>query len=245
MATIERRVEAALADAPLGACTARALFDAVWARGVRGLVGLSPACPMRSRALAALEPDDALGPSGDPEPWRQGFEAQLGTVGGGNHSWRSRASRRCPTWRRRSVQGSRRGGSSWWRTPDARGLGHAIGRRSRVGSSRATRSHRTSRTSPAPAASPARTASCSRTGCSTALGAARPDKVAGRLDVTHNDVAREDVGGARRGSTGRAPRRRAGRPTVVLGSRGAPSWVLKATDCEDGLRSVAHGAAAA
>jgi release factor H-coupled RctB family protein len=28
----------------------------------------------------------------------------------------------------------------------------------------------------------------------------------------------------------------------VLGSRGAPSWVLRATDCEEGLRSVAHGA---
>ncbi len=76
-----------------------------------------------------------------------------------------------------------------------------------------------------------------------ALGAARPGKVAGGFDVTHNDVVRELFAGApawihRKGA---APARGAD-PTVVLGSRGAPSWVLRATDCEEGLRSVAHGA---
>ena len=76
-----------------------------------------------------------------------------------------------------------------------------------------------------------------------ALGAARPDKVAGGFDVTHNDVALEAVGGApawvhRKGA---APARGADL-TIVLGSRGAPSWVLRAADCEAGLRSVAHGA---
>ena len=30
--------------------------------------------------------------------------------------------------------------------------------------------------------------------------------------------------------------------TIVLGSRGAPSWILRSKDCEEGLRSVAHGA---
>jgi release factor H-coupled RctB family protein len=76
-----------------------------------------------------------------------------------------------------------------------------------------------------------------------ALGAARPGKVAGGFDVTHNDVVREMVGGApawihRKGA---APARGSD-PTIVLGSRGAPSWVMRSCDCEEGLRSVAHGA---
>jgi release factor H-coupled RctB family protein len=76
-----------------------------------------------------------------------------------------------------------------------------------------------------------------------ALGAARASKVAGGFDVRHNDVAEETVGGApawvhRKGA---APAR-GDDPTIVLGSRGAPSWILRSKDCEEGLRSVAHGA---
>src|SRR6185312_5188034 len=76
-----------------------------------------------------------------------------------------------------------------------------------------------------------------------ALGAAREGKVRGGFDVTHNDVRRETVGDApawihRKGA---APARGAD-PTIVLGSRGAPSWVMRSTDAEAGLRSVAHGA---
>ncbi len=145
--------------------------------------------------------------------------------------------------RPRSVQGSRRGSSSWWHTPDSRGLGYAVGRRFQGGelSGDAIAPYL------ADLAGACRFARANRFVLAyrmlTALGAARPDKVAGRLDLTHNDVVREVVGGApawvhRKGA---APARGEDL-TVVLGSRGAPSWVLKATDCEEGLRSVAHGA---
>ena len=56
----------------------------VWRRGVRGLADLE-GVPDALAALAAAEPEDAFAPSGDPERYREGFEAQLGTVGGGNH----------------------------------------------------------------------------------------------------------------------------------------------------------------
>lgn len=76
-----------------------------------------------------------------------------------------------------------------------------------------------------------------------ALGAARVSKIAGMFDVTHNDVRSEPVGGeaAWIHRKGAAPAYE-GTPTIVLGSRGAPSWVLVGTGAEDGLRSVAHGA---
>ncbi|MFS8068869.1 MAG: RtcB family protein, partial [Byssovorax sp.] len=76
-----------------------------------------------------------------------------------------------------------------------------------------------------------------------ALGVARASKLAGGFDVTHNDVVREEVSGApawvhRKGA---APAR-GDDATIVLGSRGAPSWVMRGRGSEDGLRSVAHGA---
>ena len=60
-----------------------------------------------------------------------------------------------------------------------------------------------------------------------ALGAARVSKVTGSFDVTHNDVREERVAGApawihRKGAAPAHTRS----PTIVLGSRGAPSWVL-------------------
>ncbi len=76
-----------------------------------------------------------------------------------------------------------------------------------------------------------------------ALGASRASTITGGLDLTHNDVAREAVGGelAWVHRKGAAPARGSDF-TVVLGSRGAPSWVMRSCDAEAGLRSVAHGA---
>jgi len=240
--TMERRVEAALADAPLAECTPRALFDAVWGRGVRGLVEL-PGVPDALARLAALEPDDALGPSGDPEPYRGGFEAQLGTVGGGNHFVEIARVASVSDAAAAERAGLAKGELVVVAHSGSRGLGYAVGRRfqGRELSGDAIAPYL------ADLAGACRFARANRFVLAyrmlVALGAARPDKVAGRLDLTHNDVAREVVGGApawvhRKGA---APAR-GDDLTVVLGSRGAPSWVLKATDCEEGLRSVAHGA---
>jgi len=76
-----------------------------------------------------------------------------------------------------------------------------------------------------------------------AVGAGRADKVGRGIDVVHNDVERVSVDDRevwlhRKGA---APARE-GELTLVLGSRGANSWVLRGTGSPHGLWSVAHGA---
>jgi release factor H-coupled RctB family protein len=240
---IERRVQAALDDDPLTACDGRALFDAVWRGGARALADLE-GVPDALARLAALETDGPFVPSGDPEPYRAGFEAQLGTVGGGNHFVEIARVASVPDPATAAGIGLAKGGLVVVAHSGSRGLGHAIARRAPgarelVGEEIAPYL--------ADLAGACRYARANRLVLAyrmlCALGAARPDKIAGGFDVTHNDVARETVGGApawihRKGA---APARGAD-PTIVLGSRGAPSWVLRATDSEEGLRSVAHGA---
>jgi len=76
-----------------------------------------------------------------------------------------------------------------------------------------------------------------------ALGAVRDHTLRGSFDVSHNDVRHEAVAGAgawvHRKGAAPAP---AEALTIVLGSRGAPSWIMKGTGAEPGLGSVAHGA---
>jgi release factor H-coupled RctB family protein len=76
-----------------------------------------------------------------------------------------------------------------------------------------------------------------------ALGVNRASKLASAFDVVHNSVARERVatGELWVHRKGCAPAH-AGQPTVVLGSRGAPSWIMRGTGSDLGLSSVAHGA---
>jgi release factor H-coupled RctB family protein len=76
-----------------------------------------------------------------------------------------------------------------------------------------------------------------------ALGVTRPDDIGASFDIVHNDVRQEVIGGRevwvhRKGA---APAHD-GAPTVVLGSRGAPSWIVLGRGSERALRSVAHGA---
>ncbi len=239
---IERRVEAALDEEPLADCDPRALFDAVWHRGARAFADLD-GVPDALAELAAVEPADAFGASGDPEPYRSGFEAQLGTVGGGNHFVEVARVASVPDAATAAEIGLAKGGLVVVAHSGSRGLGYAVGKRFQgrelCGADIAPYL--------ADLAGACRFARANRFVLAwrmlRALSAARPGKVAGGFDVTHNDVVRETVGGApawihRKGA---APARGCD-PTIVLGSRGAPSWVLRAADCEAGLRSVAHGA---
>jgi release factor H-coupled RctB family protein len=238
---IERRVEAALDDDPLAACDGRALFDAVWHRGARAFADLE-GVPDALAALSAAEPSDPFGPSGDPGPYRAGFEAQLGTIGGGNHFVEIARVGAVPDPAAAAEIGLAKGGLVIVAHSGSRGLGYALGKRfgaELTGDAIAPYL--------ADLAGACRFARANRFILAyrmlRALGAARPSKVSGGFDVTHNFVAGETVGGApawvhRKG----AATARGADPTVVLGSRGAPSWVLRATDAEEGLRSVAHGA---
>jgi release factor H-coupled RctB family protein len=240
--TIERRVSAALEDEPLSDCDGRALFEAVWHHGVRGLASLA-GVPEAMAELAAAEPDDGAGPSGDPEAYPSGFEAQLGTVGGGNHFVEIARVASVPDASVAAEVGLSRGGLVIVAHSGSRSLGHAVAKRvpARELMGEAIDAYL------AELRGACRYARANRFVLAwrmlRALGAARPGKVAGGFDVTHNDVVRESVGGApawihRKGA---APARGAD-PTIVLGSRGAPSWVMRSRDCEAGLRSVAHGA---
>lgn len=76
----------------------------------------------------------------------------------------------------------------------------------------------------------------------SALGAARPDKVVFSLDCVHNDVEGHRLDGVdvwlhRKGA---APARK-GEPTLLLGSRGASSWLMMGCGNPDLLESMAHG----
>lgn len=73
-----------------------------------------------------------------------------------------------------------------------------------------------------------------------ALGAARASKIAGVVDLVHNTVV-EEPGGTFLHRKGAAPAN-AGAPTIVLGSRGAPSYVLEGRGDDACLCCVAHGA---
>ena len=76
-----------------------------------------------------------------------------------------------------------------------------------------------------------------------ALGCAQESRVAGQLDLVHNEVISSELEGDqvwlhRKGS---APAER-GQLTVVLGTRGTRSWVMRGLGEDSCLCSVAHGA---
>lgn len=239
---IERRVRSTWDDAPLEACDGARVFAAVWREGARGLASQGDA-PDALRALASEVPEAAAGAPGDERAWASGHEAALGSVGGGNHfveiarvdEVRDRAAA--------EALGLERGRLVVVAHSGSRGLGTALARRW----GDATLQGEAAAAYLADLAGACRFAQANRFVLAyrmlRALGAARSAKIAGGFDVTHNDVRAETVGGDtvwvhRKGA---APAR-AGEPTIVLGSRGAPSWVLLGTGNEAGLRSVAHGA---
>ncbi len=244
--TIERRVTAALEDEPLSGCEGRALFEAVWHRGVRGLADLE-GVPEAMAELAAAEPEDGAAhfSSGSRGRTLQGSRSSSGTVGGGNHFVEiarvaSHAGRGCGGVEIGIALG---GGLVVVAHSGSRSLGHAIAKRvpERELFGEAIDAYLADLRGACRYARANRFVLAYR--MLRALGAAREGKVRGGFDVTHNDVRRETVGGApawihRKGA---APARGAD-PTIVLGSRGAPSWVMRSLDCEAGLRSVAHGA---
>jgi release factor H-coupled RctB family protein len=71
-----------------------------------------------------------------------------------------------------------------------------------------------------------------------ACGVARASRISGGFDLVHNFVTRERDWVHRKGC---APAG-ANEPAVVLGSRGAPSWIMRGCGNTDCLCSIAHGA---
>jgi release factor H-coupled RctB family protein len=240
---LERRLRDAFDSSPLDGVDPRALFDAVWQRGARALAELD-GVPEGLCRLATREPgDDDLPPSGDPAPYRLGFEASLGTIGHGNHFAEIARVGRVLDPEAGAAVGLVRDAVVVLAHSGSRGLGAALadtwGTRILRGGDLAGYLGEL--------AGACRFARANRLVLTyrllTALGALRDHTLRGSFDISHNDVRSERVDGAdawvHRKGAAPAP---AGALTIVLGSRGAPSWIMRGTGGEAGLGSAAHGA---
>ncbi|MEZ4362718.1 MAG: RtcB family protein [Kofleriaceae bacterium] len=240
---LERRLRAQFEAPLLDDADPDALFDAAWHRGARGLSEID-GLPDGLRWLAAREPeDDGALASGDPGPYLKSFAMSLGTVGGGNHfAELARVSDVVDTDEAARL-GLVRGAHVALAHSGSRGLGTALGvrwgNRPLVGDDRARYLGEL--------AGACRFARANRLALTyrllVALGALRDHVLRATVDLTHNDVRAEPVDGQpawlHRKGVAPAPE---GAATIVLGSRGAPSWILRGTGSERGLGSVAHGA---
>jgi release factor H-coupled RctB family protein len=244
---LERRLRAAFEDAPFDGVDPAALFDAVWRSGTRAFVddeAIRDAIPDGLRRLAALDTDpDALPASADATPYRAGFASALGTIGGGNHFAELARVGRIFDPDAGARIGLAKDAIVAVAHSGSRGLGAAL---AATWATRVLRGDERDRYL-GELAGACRFARANRLVLTyrllSALGALRDHTLRGTFDVTHNDVRREPVAGAEawihRKGAAPAP---ADALAIVLGSRGAPSWIVRGTGAEAGLRSVAHGA---
>jgi release factor H-coupled RctB family protein len=239
---LERRLRSAFEDSLFESVDAATLFEQAWFSGPRGLAEVD-GLPDGLRNLAAREPEDGLPTSGSPTRLRSGFESALGTIGGGNHFAEvSRVSQVLDTEAARRL-GIEKNVVVALVHSGSRGLGAAL---STLWGTRPIHDADVG-TYLGELAGACRFASANRFVLAyrllVALGAVRDSVLRGAFDVTHNDLRKECVAGLdtwihRKGA---APAYD-GTFTVVLGSRGAPSWIMQGSGNETGLRSIAHGA---
>jgi release factor H-coupled RctB family protein len=230
---LERRVRDAFA-APVAAPS---VWERVWTGGPAALP--DPSTPDGLRALAArLGGAPTSAPTPDPD-----FAVQLGTIGGGNHFAEvsrvdrivDRAAAAALGLDRRAIvvlvhSGSRAVGQHLARRWQNRVLEEADAHGFLAELQGAVNVARTNRL-----------LLCWR--LLTAIGAVRATSFRGVVDVTHNTAEAGEVDGhpAWLHRKGAAPAHD-GQTTVVLGSRGAPSWFMTGSGSATCLCSVAHGA---
>jgi len=236
-----RRVDAATAGPALPEVDPAALFAAAWSAGPRGLAEVARV-PEDLVELSLEEP-----PADDPEPAPVPdlplLGASLGSIGGGNHFLELGEVTALTDRARARALGLKRGGFAVLAHSGSRGLGRWLldswGDRALYGADReaylaqlrgAVRYARTNRFLLA-------------WRLLRAVGCARPGRTSGSLDLVHNEVIPADHAGRpvwlhRKGA---APAGE-GEATVVLGSRGTPSHVLRGHGSADCLATVAHGA---
>jgi release factor H-coupled RctB family protein len=240
---VERRLRQAFSRAEtIAEAPGADVVGAAWARGPRGLLEL-PGLPDLLAGLCRADPEDDGLPASAPSPADPIAAEVLGTIGGGNHFAEIGQVHAVVDAAAAGRLGAAKGGVTVVVHSGSRGVGAALGARwgdrplhggdvprylaELAGACRFARTnrlllvHRLLR----------------------ALGVARLDDVRGQFDIVHNDIRRELVGARevwvhRKGA---APAH-AGAPTIVLGSRGAPSWILLGRGAERALSSVAHGA---
>jgi release factor H-coupled RctB family protein len=245
---LERRVRAVLCRAALEDVDPAALFDAVWRAGARGIAGVA-GVPESLAALAAAEDEDAVDVVGVPaELDRAALGRALGTIGSGNHFAEvSRVERVV------DAQAAARLGLDGRSVcvlvhSGSRGLGRDLAARwgEAVLAAGSAEAHRYL----GELGSALRFARANRLIIGwrllSALGAASPGRVSGGVDVTHNTVVPEPID-AGDGAPAWVHRKGCApahldQPTLILGSRGTPSWIALGAGQRETLCSVAHGA---
>ncbi|MFV8754853.1 RtcB family protein [Nannocystaceae bacterium ST9] len=245
---LERRVRAAFGEAssmlaelddPL------ALLEAIWQCGPRALVD-APIDDALAE-LAEAEPDDDLPESGAlPSALAcEEFVATLGTIGGGNHFAELGEVTRVFDDASAGTLGLERRSFALLVHTGSRALGKTF---AGLWGMRVLTDPNDQREYLAQLAGTLRFARTNRLLVAwrllEACGAARRSKLRGSLDLMHNFVRREPIGEESSGFVHRkgcAPAHE-GELAVVLGSRGAPSWLMRGCGRLDCLCSVAHGA---
>ncbi len=249
---LEKRLNDAFDEDVLGGVDPAALFAAVWQHGGRGLAALD-GVPEGLRRLAEREPDaaaDGMPASGDPgrylgAPFARSFAPSIGSIGGGNHFAEVSRVTEVADREAASAIGLSRNAFVVLAHSGSRGLGTALGLAWKDGPARQGDGRLEGFLGELAGA--CRYARANRLVLSyrllSGLGALRDHTLRGGFDIIHNDVRQERVDGAAAWvhRKGVAPAYD-GALTVVLGSRGAPSWIMRGSGDERGLRSVAHGA---
>jgi release factor H-coupled RctB family protein len=263
---LERRVRAVLCRPALEDADPAALFDAVWREGARGLAGVT-GVPDTLAALAAGDEQDAAAQgAGEQDAAVQGDAVDvpeeldraalgraLGTIGSGNHFAEVSRVERVVDAGAASRLGLDGRSVCVLVHSGSRGLGRDLAARwgeaaLAAGSADAARYL-------GELAGALRFARTNRLVIGwrllAALGAANPGRLSGVIDVTHNTVVHEPIDDGDAGGPGvaRAWVHRKGcapahidQPTLILGSRGTPSWIALGTGQRATLCSVAHGA---
>jgi len=233
---LERRVRRALEEPLLDGVDRDRLLAVAWTHGPRGLATMD-GLPESLREIAARLGDDDGESAAIPDA--PGAGVQLGSIGGGNHFAEVVCIERIFDRRFANDHGMHAGASAVLVHTGSRGLGatlagtHAgislMGEAIEPYLGRLRGAIRYARTN--------RLLVAWRIATAAGLGTA--SRIAAVIDVVHNDVSPHAAGFLHR--KGAAPAA-LDELTIVLGSRGAPSFVLRGAGSVAHLASVAHGA---
>lgn len=241
---LERRVRAVLDRPALEDVDPAALFDAVWREGARGLARVA-GVPDTLAELAAAEAEDAAELDVPAELDRAALGRALGTIGSGNHFAEVSRVERVVDAQAAEQLGLDGRSVCVLVHSGSRGLGRELA--VRWGEVALAANSAEAARYLGELGGALRFARANRMVIGwrllSALGAAGVGRVSGGVDVTHNTVVCERVGDGdawvhRKGC---APAH-LDQPTLILGSRGTPSWIALGTGQRETLCSVAHGA---
>lgn len=245
--TLIRRVEDATHGTALPEVNPHEALEAVWHAGPRGLTQL-PGIPEGLLELIAREPEEppelAQWVSAPCISDADGGVFELGSIGGGNHFLELSRVTRVADQDAAEALGLEKGAHAVLAHSGSRGLGRLLAHRwgSKVlEDSDAIKGFLGELAGVTRFARANRLVLCWR--MLHAAGAAKLERIAGVIDVTHNTVVSSGEG-MQTGWLHRKGAAPAGleQTTVVLGSRGAPSWVMQGLGNHALLCSVAHGA---